>query len=51
MSVLKIFDLLLPCILQGTHNNSGAIQFYHFPNHVSCLSPLEKHRKRLLLSK
>ena len=30
---------------------SGAIQFYHFPNHVSCLSPLEKHRKRLLLSK
>ena len=23
MSVLKIFDLLLPCILQGTHNNNS----------------------------
>ena len=30
---------------------SGAIQFYHFPNHVSCQIPSEKRLKRLLLSK
>ena len=30
---------------------SGAIQFYHFPNHVSCQIQSEKRLKRLLLSK
>ena len=30
---------------------SGAIQFYHFPNRVSCQIPSEKRLKRLLLSK
>ena len=37
MRVLEIFDLLLPCILQGTHNNNsvGRCKSYHFPNQLS----------------
>ena len=50
--VLEISDLLLPFILQGTHNNNSVvIQFYHFPNHVSCQIPSEKRLKCLLLRK
>ena len=44
--VLEISDLLLPCILQGTHNNNSVvIQFYHFSNHVSCQIPVGKTTK------
>ena len=48
----RVFLRLLPCILQRTqNNNSVGIQFYRFPNHVSCQILSEKRLKCLLLSK